>query len=262
MVKDNKKYINSKRMLNLVGLQERFNSHQKLRDDEVLRLFEKDMKKHKIKSLDKEQMRWLSKGYRKFLIFDIESINFDARMGFIICWYGLRWDILTNKTQVVYDRLEPSDMRSNYKQKTFNFDERLLGTLAGEIEQCDVLAGHYISKFDIPYYTARCHLTKQDDLVPDYMTCRVVDTWRVTKMKYNMYNSGGNSLRNAGAVIVGADNKTSVDLQIWKTIYYVDHPEWKKNRKYISDHCEIDVMQNFELFKKEMRRINIGGSSI
>jgi hypothetical protein len=94
------------------------------------------------------------------------------------------------------------------------------------------------------------------------MDYRVIDTWIVTKTKYNMYNSGGNSLRNAGTVIAGEDNKTSVDLQIWKTIYYQEHPEWNKARKYICDHCEIDVWQNLEVFKKEMKRINVGGGSV
>jgi hypothetical protein len=77
-----------------------------------------------------------------------------------------------------------------------------------------------------------------------------------------MYNSGGNSLRNAGKVIAGYDNKTSVDLDIWKSIYYVKNPAWKKNLKYICDHCEIDVIQNYDLLRKEMLRINSGGMSI
>jgi len=256
-IKDTKKYPNGKRVLNKAGIQQRFNRHQKIRRDEVNTLF------GITKELSDEQYRWLEKGYRNFVIFDIESINFDARMGFIICWYALKWDILTDKKEMIYDQLEPKDMKDNYRKKSFNFDTRLLGTLAEIIQDCDVLVGHYISKFDVPYFAQRCHLTKQDDLVPDYMDCRMIDTWKITKMKYNMYGSGGgNSLRNAGTVIVGADNKTSVDLQIWKTIYYVEHPEWHQARKYICDHCEIDVYQNFKLFKKLMRRVNSGGSSI
>jgi len=249
------KPTHDRRELDKVAIKQRFNRHQKIREDEVDKLFN-------VSNLDKEKYRWLCKGYRNVLIFDIESISFDARMGYMICWYGLRWDILTDKTSMVYDQLEPKDMKSNYKKQSFDFDSRILGTLSQEIEKCDILAGHYISKFDIPYYTARCHLTKQDHLVPDYMDCRIIDTWRLTKQKYNLYNSGGNSLRNAGKVIGGFDNKTSVDLQIWKTIYYEAHPKWKKCRKYICDHCEIDVYQNFEILKKLMRRANAGGSSI
>jgi len=248
-IKDNRKYINNKRELNIPGIQARFNNHQKIRNDEVDKLFN-------VSNLTDEQYRWLGKGYRNFVIFDIESINFDARMGFIICWYALKWDLLTDKKEMIYDQLEPKDMKDNYKKQSFNFDARILGTLSDIIKDCDVLVGHYISKFDVPYWAARCHLTKQHDLVPDYMDCRMIDTWRITKMKYNLYNSGGNSLRNAGVIINGENNKTSVDLQIWKTIYYVEHPKWRWSRKYICDHCEIDVYQNFELFKKQMRRIN------
>jgi hypothetical protein len=89
-------------------------------------------------------------------------------MGFLICWYGYKWDILTGETEIVYDHLEPSDMKGSYSEQNHDFDKRILGTLAEEISKCDILAGHYISKFDIPYYTMRCHLTKQDDLVPEY----------------------------------------------------------------------------------------------
>jgi len=243
------------RDLDLQQIQQRYDNHQKLHEFEVDKLF-------KVKNLDKEQYRWLCKGYRNFSVFDIEAQLFDARMGYVICWYVYKWDILTNKTEITYDYLRPEDMMRGYKTKNFDFDIRILQTLTEELSKADIVVGHYISKFDLPYVTARCHLTKQDNLVPDYNDFRIIDTWRVTKNKYNLYNSGGNSLRNGGKVIVGHDDKTSVDLFIWKNIYYKDHPKWKKSMKYICDHCEIDVIQNFELFLKEMKRIPVGGSSV
>ena len=243
------------RNLNKDEIQERFDNHRKLHEFEVDYLFD-------CKNLSKEQYRWLMKGYRYFTIFDIESINFNARMGFVICWYALRWDILTDEKDMIYDSLQPSDMNKGYKTKNFDFDIRILQTLAEELSLADVVAGHYISKFDLPYVTARCHLTKQDKLVPEYNDFRIIDTWRITKNKYNLYNSGGNSLRNAGKIIGGADDKTSVDLDIWKTIYYVKHPKWKKSMKYIMDHCEIDVWQNFDVLVKEMKRVAVGGASV
>lgn len=243
------------RELSIEQIQDRYDKHQKLHDFEVDKLFG-------VKNLTKEQYRWLAKGYRNVTIFDIEAVNFDVRMGFLICWFAIRWDLLTDKKEVVYDQLEPKDMQSSYAQKSHDFDKRILGTLAEEIARCDILAGHYIQKFDIPYYTARAHLTKQDDLVPEYMDCRIIDTWRITKNKYNLYNSGGNSLRNAGYIIAGHDSKTSVEMEKWKTMYYVKHPEWKACRKYITDHCEIDVWQNLDVLQKQMKRINAGGSSI
>jgi hypothetical protein len=243
------------RDLTIPEIQARFDNHQKLHEFEVDILFD-------VKNLSKEQYRWLCKGYRHFTIFDIEAQLFDARMGYVICWYALRWDILTGEKEMVYDHLSPDDMKKGYKTKNFDFDIRILQTLSDELSQADVVIGHYISKFDLPYVTARCHLTKQDNLVPKYNDFRIIDTWRVTKNKYNMYNSGGNSLRNAGRVIAGYDDKTSVDLFIWKNIYYKDHPKWKKSMKYICDHCEIDVYQNFDVFEKEMKRIPVGGASI
>jgi len=243
------------RELGLKQIKERFKNHQKLHEFEIDELFG-------VKKLSKEQYRWLCKGYRNFVIFDIEAQLFDARMGYIICWYAIEWDILTGKREIVWDYLRPEDMKKGYKTKNFDFDIRILQTLTAELKKADIVVGHYISKFDLPYVSARCDLTNQSHLNPEYLDFRVIDTWRVTKNKYNLYNSGGNSLRNAGKVIAGYDDKTSVDLFIWKNIYYKDHPKWNKSMKYICEHCEIDVLQNFDVFEKLMKRIPVGGSSV
>lgn len=243
------------RNLSVTAIQERFDQHNKLHEFEVDKLFG-------VENLNKEQYRWLCKGYRNFTVFDIEAIGFDVRMGFMICWYALRWDILTDKTEMIYDQLEPADMKENYKVQKMDFDKRILQTLSAELKLADIVAGHYISKFDLPYFSSRCNLTGQDELSPEHMDYRILDTWRITKNKYNLYNSGGNSLRNAGRVIAGHDDKTSVDLDIWKTMYYKSHPKWKSCRKYICDHCEIDVYQNFDVLLKLMKRVPVGGGSV
>jgi len=243
------------RDLDLHQIQKYFDEHKKLHEFEVDKLFG-------VRNLSKEQYRWLCKGYRYFTIFDIEAQLFDVRMGYVICWYALKWDILTDKKEMVYDSLDSKDMSFGYKTKNFDFDIRILQTLQDELGQSDIVVGHYISKFDLPYVSARCDLTNQSELNPGYLDYKIIDTWRVTKNKYNLYNSGGNSLRNAGRIIAGYDEKTSVDLFIWKNIYYKNHPKWKSSMKYICDHCEIDVYQNFDVFKKLMKRVSIGGSSV
>ena len=243
------------RNLNIAEIRARFDKHQKLHEFEIDTLFD-------VKNLSKEQYRWLCKGYRHFTVFDIEAIGFDVRMGFMICWYALRWDILTDKTEVIYDRLEEKDMKQNYKLQKMDFDTRILQSLSDELKQADIVVGHYIERFDLPYFNARCHQTGQDDLTTEYLDARLQDTWKIVKKKYNLYNSGGNSLRNSGTVILKKDDKTSVNLDIWKTMYYKSHPKWKHCRKYICDHCELDVWQNFELWKKIMKKVPVGGASI
>lgn len=243
------------RDLSLDEIADRFVNHKPIKLYELDQLFDLD-------KIPEENIRWLLKGYRNILTFDIEAMQFDVRMGFMICWFAERWDLATNEKQIIYDQLEEPDMKANYRLQKMDFDKRILGTLSEQFEWADVVAGHYISKFDLPYYCSRCNLTKQDELVPQYGDFKVLDTWRITKNKYNLYNSGGNSLRNAGKVIIGYDDKTSVDLEIWKTMYYKSHPKWKSCRKYIADHCEIDVQQNSELVSKLMKRIPVGGSSI
>lgn len=214
-------------------------------------------------SLTDEQFRYLKKGIRNILVFDIEATGFDARMGFIICWWALKVDVLTGKQEMVYDTVQQDDMEKGYNTKNFDFDQRLLQTITEELREADLVTGHYITKYDLPYIEARCLLTKQDNLMPDYEDkIYVFDTWRATKQKLNLYNSGGNSLRNAGYIIAGYDDKTSVDLDIWKTMYYVSHPKWRKYRKYINEHCEIDVQQNWDVYRRLSRRMPIGGGRV
>ena len=236
-------------------LLERFNAKHKMSLVQIKRLFPEW-------KFDKYEFRFLEKGIRHVVTFDIEAINFDARMGFIICWYALKWDVVTGKKEMIYDQIEPADMKGKYKEKTHNFDERLLVTLSETLKDADLVAGHYITKYDIPYFKIRCRLTDQHHLVPDYNDCKVMDTWKIMKQKYNAYNSGGNSLRNAGYIFNGHDDKTSVELQKWKSMYYVKRKDWKTNRKYICDHCEIDVLQNFDVFLKQSKEVPIGGASI
>ena len=237
-------------------LQQRFDSKFKMSRVQLEELFPEY-------NISEDQMRFLEKGIRNILVFDIEATGFDARMGFIICWWGLKVDILTGKTEMVYDNVEKEDMQYGYKTKNFDFDKRILSTLSNELRSADMVTGHYITKYDLPFFEARCYLTRQEELVPEYMEkIFVFDTWRATKQKLNLYNSGGNSLRNAGYVVAGYDGKTSVDLNIWKTMFYASHPKWNKYRKYINEHCEIDVYQNYDVFKKLIKRMPIGGGRI
>ena len=210
-----------------------------------------------------ENFRFLEKGIRNVLIFDIEASGFDARMGFIICWWALKVDLVTGKEQMIYDTINKDDMKKGYKTKNFDFDIRLLQSLSEELRKADMVSGHYITKYDLPFFEARCYLTDQEDLVPSYEEqIKVFDTWRAAKQKLNLYNSGGNSLRNVGYIVAGHDDKTSVDLNIWKTMYYASHPKWNKYRKYINEHCRIDVEQNYKVYKKLIRQMPVGGARI
>jgi hypothetical protein len=236
-------------------LQQRFDNHRLMSMVQLEELFPN-------KKIDEFQFNFLKKGYRHVTTFDIEAINFDARLGFVICWYAKRWDVLTGKTKMIHDELNPSDMKKGYKSKSFDFDKRILVSLMTELKSADIVTGHYISKYDIPYVTARNDLVGQSEINPEYNDFKLMDTWRIMKQKYNAYNSGGNSLRNAGFIINGHDDKTSVDLSIWKTMYYVSHPDWKKCLKYITSHCKIDVEQNYKIFQKLSKRVPIGGASV
>ncbi len=110
------------RDLTIPEIQARFDNHQKLHEFEVDILFD-------VKNLSKEQYRWLCKGYRHFTIFDIEAQLFDARMGYVICWYALRWDILTGEKEMVYDHLSPDDMKKGTRQRTLTLTLDITNTI-------------------------------------------------------------------------------------------------------------------------------------
>ena len=95
-VKDRRQYVNSKRQLNISGLQERFNTHKNLRHDEIDVLFA-DYKPPE--GITEIQYRYLEVGIRWQGIFDIKTSDFDPKQTYIICYDMIIRDILTGKTQ-------------------------------------------------------------------------------------------------------------------------------------------------------------------
>jgi len=243
-IKDSKPYVNSARQLNIAGLQERFNKHQKLRVDEIERLFADEIPR---KGLTDMQIRYLEVGVRHQFIFDIETSDFKPEENFIICYVGEHRDILTGKVEIVEDAITKKDIKQAVDNQTFNFDKRLLKTLSNNFLLAHQIVGHYSTKFDYPYFATRCLLTAQEKLIPPYGYLYHQDTWRM--MKRSM-KAPRNTLKNFIRLTGGKDEKTFVDLRYWYITHFKDHIEWQKSMNYILDHCRKDVRMTHKGLKK------------
>ena len=122
LILDSRKYVNDARKLNKPGLQDRFDRHQRLRHDEIDKLFEHV--KHK--PFTTTQYRYLEYGIRYQGIWDIETSDFDPQQNFIICYDMLIRDIVTGKTEHVHDAITKKDIKLAVDEQNFDFDKRLL----------------------------------------------------------------------------------------------------------------------------------------
>ena len=209
----------------------------------------------KHRSFNEVQYRYLEKGIRYQGIFDIETSDFNPLGNFIIGYVIHIRDIVTEKVEIYGDHISKNDIGSAVKHDNFDFDRRLLGTLAHNINQCDHLIGHFSSKFDVPYLRTRLLLTDQTDLIPEYGQLRYGDTWRMMK---NSIKAPRNTLNNLSTYTNIKNEKNHVDMEHWRRVWFKDSPKWSKSMDYIMDHCYRDV----RMTEKALRRIekfnNIG----
>ena len=242
-INDTKKYINSKRVLNVPGIQARFDTSKKLRHDEIDKLFE--FERHK--PFKEIQYRYLEYGIRYQGIWDIETSDFDPNHNFIICYNFTIRDLVTEKLEHMADSMTKKDIQDAVDNTTFDFDRRLLTTLSHNINMCNQIVGHFSSKFDYPFFRTRCLLTGQDSLIPEYGELVSADTWRYMK---NTLKAKRNTLKNFIQITGGNDEKTYVDLKYWYITHFKDHKLWQKSMNYIQDHCVKDVRMTLNGLKK------------
>jgi len=241
------------RDITIPEIQARFDIHRKLHDFEVNELFFKG-KRNKANAI---QLRYLQVGIRYQGIWDIETTDFNPLGNFMICYSFIRRDIVTGKLQKFSDHITKKDIEKGVKNDSFSFDERILQTLAKHMASCEQVVGHYSSKFDFPYFRVRCLLTKQPELIPSYGTILQGDTWRMMK---NTLKAPRNTLGNL-AVYTGLKNeKTYVDMEHWKRIFWKDSKFWKKSMGYITYHCDKDTSMTFKALLKIEKFNNVSMS--
>ena len=210
------------------------------------------------KTLTTMQVRYLEKGYRYQLIYDIETSDFNPYQNFIICYVAHMRDIITNKVVKHEFFITPADIESAVDSTNFDFDKVLLQKLSKLIKSADHVMGHYSTKFDNNFFTSRCLLSNQPELIPDWKTVDAGDTWRMMKTQMK---APRNTLNNLILQTTGASQKTHVDLKYWYTIRFPKSKDWKKSKKYILDHCVRDVKMTVKALKKIEKFCSVGGQS-
>lgn len=217
-------------------------------------LLEKEYKK----TLTDMQVRYLEKGYRYQLIYDIETSDFNPYQNFIICYVAHMRDIVTGKVKKYRYNITPAQIQKAVNETTFDFDRVLLQELSKLIKEADHVVGHFSTKFDNNFFTSRCLLSNQVELVPDWKTTDAGDTWRMMKTQMK---APRNTLNNLILQTSGSSQKTFVELKYWYSIKFPKSKLWKKSMKYILDHCIKDVEMTEKALKKIEKFCSIGGSS-
>lgn len=210
------------------------------------------------KKLTDMQVRYLERGYRYQLIYDIETSDFNPYQNFIICYVAHMRDILTGKVEKFQYSITKKDIQNAVDRTTFDFDRKLLQKLSQCIKSADHVVGHFSTKFDNNFFTSRCLLSNQAELIPDWKTVDAGDTWRMMKTQMK---APRNTLNNLILQTTGTSQKTHVDLKYWYTVKFPKSKDWQKSMDYIVDHCVKDVKMTEKALKKIEKFCSIGGAS-
>lgn len=170
--------------------------------------------------------------YLKGCVFDIETTAFTAGgvQDHLICASFLPLD----GDEVITLQIEWADNRD---------DRRLLEKVRTEIEKYDVLSGHYVLGFDIPFLNSRlayhgmAHISRK---------ILVYDTYSAARR--SCIKSERRSLAFLSDFFKLKNEKTSIYPVAWQNIDSSDRKEFEYARAQITEHCAGDVRMTRDLF--------------
>lgn len=129
---------------------------------------------------------------------DIETVNFDADAGSMLCWA-----LKPKGHKELYDCVTRDE------QITCQFDERIVKSLMDALDTVDVVITYYGTGFDDPYFKTRALMLKQP-----LKTVGSLYHWDCFYPVRNKLKLHRNSLDSACAAF-GIEGKTHLDLKIW-----------------------------------------------
>lgn len=171
-------------------------------------------------------------------VFDIETSDFSATglRGFLICCSILPLDTKEIITYAI-----------RYEERAGD-DRELVREVIAELSKFDLLIGHYITGFDLPWLYTRADVHG----LPPMRAWLAFDTYyaaRAQKLK---------TVRKSLAFLVDHFRleglKTAVYPRLWEEVRSNDQDIFSYARHEIVYHCEHDVLANYELFKRLMPR--------
>lgn len=168
-------------------------------------------------------------------IFDIESTNLKANVGFCLSWRML----------VVSPDGSERMMGSTIKRREIlngSVDRRVISEFLKAIRDVDVLIGYYSTGFDIPFLRTRAEIHGLD--FPGYGQVKHVDLFYMVRSKLKLHRS---SLKAAvEALGLDAGEKGHVPLATWNKARIGN----QKAIDQIALYGEQDVRITAELFKR------------
>lgn len=163
--------------------------------------------------------------------FDIETSNLAANYGIMYCYC-----ILDNATNKIYERTITS-----HELKSGDMDKRVVQQCVNDLKRFDRVVTYYGTKFDISYIRSRAVYHGID--FPAYGEIVHTDLYYVVRHKFRL---NSNRLATACEFLLGNTNKTAINFNFWIKAMGGD----KESLKYITEHCEYDVIDLKRLYNK------------
>lgn len=165
------------------------------------------------------------------ITFDIETSSLGADMGFLIC---AGWRVLGQKKV----HCPTIDQFPRFKQDPTD-DRDLVQYVGSQLQNADILVGHYSSRFDFPFIQARLIYHRLPPLPP----IPHVDTWRLARYKMALQSNG---LDNVGRFLEAKGQKTPLNKSTWRRAQAGHRP----SIRYIRQHCIADVKITEEAYTR------------
>lgn len=164
----------------------------------------------------------------KILLFDIESSNLAANIGFTIC-VGYKW-LGEKKTHII----SITDNKKMFKDDPTN-DRYVIEAFAKIAESADLCVAHYGGGFDIPFLQTRA----LEHGLPVIGFPALVDTWRAMKFKLKFNSNRLETLSRSLPYLneKTAPRKTTLDFKMWRRGSAGHLPSIKQ----IEHHCVMDI---------------------
>lgn len=167
--------------------------------------------------------QWLLEN-KTFCMFDIETTNLDADVGWILC------------ASFMPVGGEPYTIRGKRD------DRGIIDRIRRELSRYDYIVTWYGTGFDMPFLATRLLLNRKEAI--GYV--KHIDLYYVARFKFKFFN---NRLDNVADGLFGGDSvKTKLRGSVWFAARSHDRKTREAAIDYIVEHCEKDVEELEALF--------------
>jgi len=169
----------------------------------------------------------------KILYFDIETTNFSAGFGEILCM-GYKWH---DDDEVRVIKIQDFDGWDDLTVE--RRDLYICKFISALICDADVLVGHYSKKFDHAFIQTRLLIHG----LPPIPDTPHIDTWRIARFQLKFSN---NKMKTIAKSLRISNRKDKVELDVWRRANAHDTASIDE----IAEYCKQDVRVQFEMTQK------------